>query len=639
MRTVLATILALSTAPAALAQVETYAALPNIWGADLSPDGGHLATGCSPTGEHAVCVYDLSGENQTVMVPAPEGARVTDFYWPSPTHLVISAVSFEQTTRTTGLEAETIQHTISYSLETQRTVALVADAYVASSLEGQDDQIAMIQTFDIDRTGTDTGTRFSARDDFGSAVFSIDLDTGNAGRRLLTSTNSTVDYILDLTGGLVLDVRYDEDSGLYSIHRADGEMTTEIFQGTYTAQRPVVYGLTIDGQGAAIGFPRQGLQRLDITTGELSSFNPDASEAALMTPIMDRYADTIVGYAQTDNLVRQTFIDNDLASLHGELTQILSEDSVTITSWSTDRTKLVVEGRNPGQPATYYLLDLSTGGLGSLGAEMTLGQGETLSVTQAISYTASDGLEIPAFLTLPPGQTTESGPFALIVMPHGGPQSRTNAEYNWEVAYYASLGYAVLQPNFRGSDGYGTEFREAGFGGFGTRMIEDIIDGASAMREMGIARDGDYCVNGASYGGYAAMMIAVQDAEHVACAISFGGVADPFSILSDSTQDPDLINYWEQYMGSRFADAETRNAITPASRLNSLSVPLLVMHGENDTTVPFDHFRQLQRALRGQNNAQFVRLADVDHYLGSAAARTTLLNETASFLRQYLPVN
>lgn len=397
--------------------------------------------------------------------------------------------------------------------------------------------------------------------------------------------------------------------------------------------------MTDNGTAVAIRIPGTGLRRLDIATGEISRYDVGGTDVSLMGAIVDRYANSVVGFRYTDDLPRQIFTDPDLASLHAELKEILTENSVIITAWNMDRTKLVVEGRDAGQPANYYLLDLNSGGLGLLDVEAQLPEGQVASARDLIEYEASDGVSIPAYLTLPPGRTQADGALPLIVMPHGGPRSRDTAEYDWWAAFYAARGYAVFQPNFRGSIGYGYEFERAGYGGFGTRMIDDIIEGAHHLQAAGIARPGQYCVIGGSYGGYAALMTALRDPEHVACAVSFAGVTDPFAFLGGRNRWQTELRYWEQYMGDRYGDRAEQALITPVARVGELQAPLLILHGEDDTTVPYDQLRLLRNAMEGRDNVRFVTLQDADHYLGTPEARTILLRESQAFLDENFPAD
>lgn len=256
-----------------------------------------------------------------------------------------------------------------------------------------------------------------------------------------------------------------------------------------------------------------------------------------------------------------------------------------------------------------------------------------------MSYQAADGLEIPAYVTLPPDKTREDGPFPLILMPHGGPEGRDSASFDWWSQAYAAAGYAVLQPNFRGSTGYGQKFRDAGHGEFGGKMITDSLDGAEWAVAEGIAKPGGYCIIGASYGGYAALQGAVLGGDKVRCAVSVNGVADPIRLTREYDNDSGAFSYWQKYMGiDRYSNDDAKRAITPKDRASEISAQILSLHGKEDTTVKYDQAEAIAYAMEGRSNFRLVAMEGEDHYLRSTRARETVLRESLSFLARELPV-
>ena len=629
---------ALMCASGSLAQIDTYAAAPRIWHASLSPDGDHLATGCSPRGDREICLYDLTGAAQPTVIASPEGGHITGFYWPSPTHLIYFVESMQRRATSSGMRLVRFSQPLSYSLERQNSEMLMAQAGIISSLINSDDTVAVQLTYELDDRAR-AGSRIGNNNDFGTVVYEMDLDDGTRNGRLEISSGSTIDYVMTPEGELVLDVRYDDESGEYSIYRARGNRSRPIFERTYSGELPTIYGTIDDAASVVIRLPREGLRRLNIASGELTPFNIGDIDVSRTRPIVDEYTSSVVGFGYIDDLPEQIFTDRQLAGLHAELKQILTESSVTIATWTVARDKLVVIGQDPGQPASYYLLDMNSGALGLLDTEVTIPEGTHIGRRVAMPFTASDGLTIPAYVTLPPGQGVNDGPFPLIVMPHGGPQSRDMADYDWWAAYYASLGYVVLHPNFRGSEGYGPDFIEAGYGGFGTRMIDDIIDGAHVLQEQGLAREGQYCASGWSYGGYAALMVALRDPDNVACVISYAGVTNPGFLMRDQSNLEITTRYWEQYMGPRYGDAAHLASITPTDRASEFRAPLLVIHGEDDLTVPIGQMIQLQSAVGTRNGSQFISLGDENHQMRNLSSRQRVLRESTEFLAEHLPVS
>jgi cephalosporin-C deacetylase-like acetyl esterase len=150
--------------------------------------------------------------------------------------------------------------------------------------------------------------------------------------------------------------------------------------------------------------------------------------------------------------------------------------------------------------------------------------GATLGEVRTISYQARDNATIPAYVTIPPGVKPENLP--LVVLPHGGPEARDYPTFDWQAQFLATRGYAVLQPQFRGSTGFGEEYRKAGYRQWGGVMQNDITDGVKALIEQGLADPRRICIFGASYGGYAALAGAAFTPGLYACAVSVNGISD-----------------------------------------------------------------------------------------------------------------
>jgi dipeptidyl aminopeptidase/acylaminoacyl peptidase len=168
-------------------------------------------------------------------------------------------------------------------------------------------------------------------------------------------------------------------------------------------------------------------------------------------------------------------------------------------------------------------------------------------------------------------------------------------------------------------------------------MIDDMIDSARHIQSDGMARPGPYCAIGSSYGGYAVMMMAIKDPDNVACIVSFAGVSRPFDMMGAGASDS-AVRFWEDYMGSRFDGDAERASITPAMRTSSIRAPILMIHGDEDTTVPIVQMQVVESAMADRNNAWFVELEGEDHYLGTNRSREVLLSRSLDLLQQTLPV-
>ncbi|MBV9693956.1 MAG: S9 family peptidase, partial [Alphaproteobacteria bacterium] len=201
-------------------------------------------------------------------------------------------------------------------------------------------------------------------------------------------------------------------------------------------------------------------------------------------------------------------------------------------------------------------------------------------------------------------------------------------------------GYAVLQPNFRGSIGYGVAFRNAGYGQWGRKMQDDITDGVKKLIADGIADPKKVCIVGGSYGGYAALAGATFTPDLYACAVSYAGIADVRSILGmarGAGADSSAMHFWEDRVGVSYADSAALEAISPAFHAQNVRAPVLLLHSNMDTVVPIQQSERELNALQAAGKqVRFVRLEGSDHTLDHADARTTVLREIESFLAAHI---
>ena len=223
---------------------------------------------------------------------------------------------------------------------------------------------------------------------------------------------------------------------------------------------------------------------------------------------------------------------------------------------------------------------------------------DQMSATTHPRYAARDGLGIPAYLTLPKGSAGKNLP--TIVMPHGGPFVRDSWEYDAFVQFLASRGYAVFQPQFRGSTGYGKSFVEKGYGQWGRALQNDLDDGLDHLVKTGVADSKRVCIVGASYGGYAALWGAIRNPERYRCAASLAGVTDLDAQLKVNRKSFSATRYFREWKtkvaGEEKIDLAT---VSPLQQAGRLKVPVLIGHGEKDEVVPVRQGRALVQALQG----------------------------------------
>jgi acetyl esterase/lipase len=314
-----------------------------------------------------------------------------------------------------------------------------------------------------------------------------------------------------------------------------------------------------------------------------------------------------------------------------------------LASWSADLNRMVVLTEGGDDSGSYWLVDLAKHSAKPLGWVYPSVKPDDVGPVSMVDWRAADGLPLQGVLTLPPGRPAKSLP--LVVLPHGGPESRDYPGFDWWAQAFASRGYAVFQPNFRGSSGYGVAFRNAGFGQWGRKMQTDISDGVAELARRGIVDPKRACIVGGSYGGYAALAGVTLQHGLYRCAVSVAGVADLAAMLDHDIIKAGTVNatmrYWKEFMGlsSTWTESDL-DPISPARLADRADAPILLIHGKDDTVVPIDQSQTMERALRRAGKpVEFVVMENEDHWLTREETRIEMLKAAVSFVEKYNPPN
>ena len=299
---------------------------------------------------------------------------------------------------------------------------------------------------------------------------------------------------------------------------------------------------------------------------------------------------------------------------------------VTIDSMSYDRKAMIIEKSGPRQPPQYYLL-LDGSKLTLLGKSRPGIDPAALGETQLVQYPARDGLLIPALLTTPPKAVFGPGPYPTLIEPHGGPWGRD--EMDWDVTgwvqYFASHGYAVLQPQFRGSEGWGQKLWRAGDNEWGQKMGDDNDDGVKYLVSQHIADPARVAIFGYSYGGYAALAAAIRPGNVYQCAISGAGAGDLHKVAEQTYDD----RFQREFQNP------TIGGLDSLGHVGEVHMPVFLYHGDRDRTVDIDQSRKFAAALRSSGKPfHYVEIKDMGHQLTywTPAMGEQQLVEVESFL-------
>ena len=339
----------------------------------------------------------------------------------------------------------------------------------------------------------------------------------------------------------------------------------------------------------------------------------------------------IVGASYATERRATEFFDLELKKLAAALRKALpGNPNLDFVDASADESKLLVLAWSDTHPGTFYLYDKTTRKLSEVLPVRNQLAGLESGAMKPVRFPGPDGVEIPGYLTLPPGSAGRNLP--AIVMPHGGPGSRDEWGFDWLAQYFAARGYAVLQPNYRGSAGYGSAwFQKNGFKSWRT-AIGDVNAAGRWLQAQGIAAPGKLAIFGWSYGGYAALQSPVLDPDLFKAIVAVAPVTDLAKLRE---QGKGLVNYTltRDFIG----DGPHVREGSPAQNVAAIKAPVLIWHGEKDENVSVEESRFMAKQLRAAGKSvQYVEFPRLDHYLDSDEARARVLAESDAFIRKAL---
>jgi dipeptidyl aminopeptidase/acylaminoacyl peptidase len=339
----------------------------------------------------------------------------------------------------------------------------------------------------------------------------------------------------------------------------------------------------------------------------------------------------VVGTAYSTDIGRASYFAPEINTLVGSLSRALPQRLVDIIDSNIDESRMLVSTSSDVDPGVYYIFDRSSHQLQTFLVKRSELEGINLAHVKPITYTATDGTQIPAYLTLPPGRESAKG-LPAIVLPHGGPSARDEWGFGWLPQFFAARGFAVLQPNYRGSRGYGDAWiEENGFKSWPI-AIGDVLDGGRWLVHEGIADPSKLAIVGWSYGGYAALQSAVVDATVFKAVVAIAPVTD-------------LPALKEQYRG--WSNFELASAFigggrqmhdgSPIEHADKIKVPVLLFHAGHDANVNIEQSKSMAARLKAVGaKCELVTWDDLDHQLEDSDARTQMLRKSDQFLREVL---
>lgn len=620
--------------------IEAYGALPQIDRAEISPDGRKVAAIVNLENDTRMIVFDLDGDGISHQVGVGKiKARDVGFY--DNDHVIFRA---SKTTRTRGFRGEyEFSASFSYNLETLKVEQLLKrtpDLFPAQSglgrIVGRGEKPGEVLMPAFIGSAGSTPDRNLMR---------VDLSKPR-GRRYARGTPDTIDWFVGDQGKILARERYDNDNDLYRVQTYLDDNWETIYEEVDEILPVSMLGVMPDESGLVF------VRVLENGYHAMMSLSFDGEVSGPLLPPKDReienyYTDSnrkILGVRYAGAEPDYAFLDESLQESFEFVSQQLPNATIYIDSWSDDRDVILYQVFDFGIGDLWLTHNRSEQKLDPVARRRPNIPVEALGAMLNITYKARDDLPIQAIVTLPSDfQQGVSEPLPAIVMPHGGPAAYDRFDFNWMAQYFANRGYAVFQPNFRGSTGFGQDFEDAGRGEWGGKMQDDITDGVDALVTAKMIDPQRVCIAGASYGGYAALAGAVFTPEKYKCVIAIAPVSDLNQMLRSEKRDHGsdhwVVSYWQDVMAEGDARKEKLTAISPANFADRVQAPILLLHGNDDTVVPYAQSTKMRRALRRAGKpVELITLKGEDHWLSVASTRLQTLREMDRFISQHLPL-
>ncbi|RAK65549.1 alpha/beta hydrolase family protein [Phenylobacterium kunshanense] len=629
---------------ATAAPLEAYGGLPSIERIEISPDGTLLAVAISNGEQRLLGVRPIAGGEMTLR--AVGAAKVRRLDWVGNDNLIVSTSRTAQILGMTGDRSEYMMG-YRYNLPSQKVFPLlqgsISQGGSGTNIRDRNENLGASlnvlagppRVHMINGAPTLFLPGITFPQNWGTLTyFRMNLKTDRP-ELLEVGTRHTVRMVLDEGGQVIAKADWETESGRWTLRLRDGAGWPVAHAVVAKISPPFLAGLGRDGKSVVVGEDgEKGMTFREISTAGWGETLPiDNADGLIVDPATSR----LIGYhALVGDEDRYTFFDpRDQAAWNG-VRNAFKGDRVTLESWSQDRKKIVVLADSPTEGPAYALVDLTTKRAEWLGGRYQKLSAEDIAPVQAIRFKAADGLDLSGYLTTPQGRAPKGLP--LIVFPHGGPAARDEPGFDWWAQAMASRGYAVLQVNFRGSDGLGLSHLEAGYGQWGKKMQTDLSDGVRHLIGQGVVDPKRVCIVGASYGGYAALAGAALDRGIYRCAVSVAGVSDLRRMVDDEGKAAQ--RYWKRFMGVTSLNDPALAEVSPALQASKIDIPILIIHGRDDTVVPLEQSQIMADALKkaGKPYELIVQKGE-DHWLSRGETRSEMLAATMAFVEKHNPPN
>ena len=614
--------------------VEAYGRLPGVSNLSLSPSGKRAAFLVSNASGRRIAVQEVDGKVLATLDPGD--LKLADIAWAGDDFLLVTTSATINLAVDWGRKHE-LERVQVVDLRTLKTIIVFG--------QSPKDSTVVEGAYGVAQKGGRWYGYFGGASLGGGGnldLYEVDLATG-AAHVTAEGGERSHNWVVGPDGKVIAHTEYDQSTGNWRLLVGPTSGGREVM-----ARRTPLHEMGLIGQGRVLG----SVLVVDGVGDELvyeevaladGKAQPLLTGETVTAMIFDQGSGLLLGAqvrgpagAVLFDPAREAKVRGAFKAFPGRRAQLLAYDP------SFDEMIVMTDGGDDA--GTYWYVDIPGHKALPLGTARPDLPSAEVGLTRMVPYKAADGLEMEGVLTLPRGREAKGLP--LVVMPHGGPLGeRDDIGFDWWAQAYASRGYAVFQPNYRGSGGYGRDFERKGYGEWGRKMLSDMSDGVAALAAEGVVDPKRACIVGGSYGGYAALAGVTLQHGLYRCAVAVAGVADMpalrrWDLDRQGEGDNEMQRAWRTAIQGEGKDEPSLAAISPARLAGRADSPVLLVHGTDDTVVPIEQSRKMESALKAAGKSvTLIVIKGQDHWLTNEDGRVQMLKAAVDFVLKNDPPN
>lgn len=629
--------------------IEKYGRLPTISKVAISPNGAYIAHRNVSSEKDAVIVYDVRDKVPVNGLDVSEIDPRTVYFINNDTLILVVS---QHKVLNNYARAMDISTAYAYQFKTGKFSqllkpgrSLTRKAFIYRGQEG----MGRVLGFSADKTHVfmPAFVASSERDPSPNyALLSVAVSGDEAPTIADAGTTYTINFFIDNQGVVVARELYRPRTEVHQLEsKVDGDWRIVYESSSEQAERTFV-GLTADSQSVVYLSHEEGedfptYYSMSLEDGVVYKLSDDESGKDIEFVIKD-VNNVVLGVQYSGFVPSYQFFERRVQKRLESIQEGFPEHSVHLVDWSSEFVDIVVEVEGSTSAGDFYLFSDGQEPRLVASARPKLEESDVNPLGR-LSYKARDGLSIPTLLTIPRNSVESMKNLPAVLMPHGGPAAHDSIGFDYMAQALASRGYLVVQPQFRGSAGFGREHMRAGFGEWGKKMQDDLTDAVKFLAKQGVVDPKRVCIAGASYGGYAALAGAAFTPNLYKCAFSLAGVSHLPSLLTAERRahgyfSPALSYFKVTIGGGEFNDKKLEK-ISPFYFAKAVKIPVMLVHGEDDKVVDFEQSEMMYSALKDAGaDVELVKLQDEDHHLIDQETRIQAVTALVEFVDRNIGV-